>query len=352
MENLHNKSGRHYSKRRKRSLRVSSLRFGKNRKKKRVVITIFVIMALVVSFLIFRSQNTWNKFDVSQYSISSNDEETGYVFDEGILTVLLIGVDSTGVMETSATYGNQARADNIDLISFDTVNKSIKILPISRDTMTEVTKFSSKGYDVGTIKTHLGFAYSFGDGGNASSMNVCDAVSNLLYGTEVYKYITTNLDSIAYANDLIGGVTVLVPNDDLKEKYPELTAGSEVELNEENVADFLRYRDPDKDGSNIGRMERQQAFLEAYVKKLETMTEDEYKDMWDRLSSDKSKIRTNISENMFLDLIENLREYKYDPLTDNLKIEGVDSVEDGYDVFYPDEEKLQELVRNTFFKKI
>lgn len=352
MERAHKKSGRHYSKRRKRFSRAFSAKFGKNRKMKRAVIAIIVIMALVVSFLIFMSQNTWKKFDVSQYSISSNDEETGYVFNESIVNVLLIGVDSTGVMETSATYGNQARADNIDLISFDTVNKSIKILPISRDTITDVTKFSAKGYDVGTIRTHLGFAYSFGNGGNESSMNVCDAVSNLLFGTEVYKYITTNLDSIAYANDLIGGVTVLVPNDDLKAKYPELVAGSEVELTKDNVADFLRYRDPDKDGSNVGRMERQQAFLEAYVKKLETMTEEDYKDMWDRLSSDKSKIRTNISENMFLSLLEDLREYKYDPLTDNLSIEGEDMVEDGYDVFYPDEEKLRELVINAFFKKI
>ena len=343
-------------KRNKRSLKskiyhsslVRSMR--KNKRFRYSVITVVLVMVLVVAVLITKSQSEWKKYDVSASGHAKAGD--GYEYNKNISNILLIGIDSTGPMETCATYGDQARADNIDLISFNSQDKSVKIMPISRDTMTDVTKFSAKGYEVGKIKTHLGFAYSYGNGGNESSMNVCDAVSDFLYGTEVYKYVTTNLDSIGYANDLIGGVTVTVPNNDLAFRYPEMTEGNKVEMTSSNVADFLRYRNTDVDGSNTGRMERQQAFLEAYVKKLETMSKDDYKSMWKKLSSEQSKIKTNMTEKMFLGLLADLKKYKYDPNKDNLHIEGVNTVESGYDVFYPDEKKLKALVRETFFEKM
>lgn len=326
----------------------------KNAKMRRLIVAVLIVAVAGVAVLIVRNQRHNKIFDVSgfsdansSYTVTWNGHDWEY--NENINSILLIGIDSTGEMKTSDTYGEQARADNIDLISFDDVNKTVKILPISRDTMTEVPNFTSSGYETNSMRTHLGFAFSFGNGGKASSMNVCNAVSDLLYGVEVYRYVTTNIDSIGYANDLIGGVTVEVPNDDLADKYPEMTKGAKVRLTDKNVADFLRYRSTE-DGSNNGRMERQQAFLQAYIEKLKTMNEDDYVEMWNQLSSDESKIKTNMSQNMFMSLISNIRDYHYDPDTDNLKIEGTNGVENGYDVFYPDEDKLKELVVTTYFK--
>lgn len=324
----------------------------RNKKFKYAVIAVTVLMLILVALLVYKSQTEWKKLNVSGFGSDYSSEWNGYEYNKDISTVLLIGIDSTGPMETSETFGEQARADNIVLISFNNKDNNVKILPISRDTMTEVTKFTAKGYEAGKIKTHLGYAYSYGNGGNESSMNVCDAVSTLLYGTEVYKYITTNIDSIGYANELIGGVTVTVPNNDLAFRYPEMKEGSKVKMTSSNVADFLRYRNTDVEGSNAGRMERQQAFLEAYVKKLETMSKDDYKSMWNKLSTDESKIKTNMTEPMFLGMLSNLKKFKYNPDKDNLHIEGVNSVENGYDVFYPDEDKLKALVRKTFFEKL
>lgn len=325
----------------------------RNKNMKRAVIAIIIAAVAASAFLIYKSQETWDRFDVSDYSYDKTERAgSGYEYNEDIVSILLIGTDSKGTMEVSQTYGDQARADSISLVIFNTKEKTVKLLPVSRDTITDVTKYSASGYEVGSMKTHLGFAFSFGNGGHESSMNVCNAVSDMLCGAEVYRYITTNLDSIAYANDLIGGVTVTVPNNDLAGKYPEMTQGSEVTLTDENAADFLRYRDTAVDASNAGRMERQEAFLEAYVRKLETMSEDEYKDMWDRLKSDESKIKTNIKEKTLMSLIADLREYRYNPVTDNLSIEGENRVEEGYDVFYPDEAKLREMARTIFFKKL
>ncbi|MCQ2551634.1 MAG: LCP family protein [Clostridia bacterium] len=301
--------------------------------------------------MIFKSQADFNKYDVSTYITGSEDFDLeDYEYDSNIVNVLLIGIDSKGAMSTSATFGDQARADNIELISFNTHDKTVKILPISRDTMTDIMQYSASGYEMGRIKTHLGFAFTYGNGGNESSMNVCDAVSNLLYGTNVYRYVTTNIDSIGYANDLIGGVTVEVPNNDLARKYSFMTKGNKVKLDDSNVADFLRFR-LNTDGSNNGRMERQVAFLQAYVQKLETMSHDDYVSMWNKLSSDTSKIKTNMDKKMFMSLIGNLKEYTYDPDRDNLKIIGENDVEDGYDVFYPDQDALKQLVIDNYFRR-
>ena len=330
------------------------------RHNKRMRIAVYAILAvtvLAVCLLIYSNQRHQKIYDVKHSSDSDSSSYTviyngeSYEYNSKISTILLIGIDSTGKMETSTDYGEQARADNIDLIIFNREDKTVKVLPVSRDTITEVMTYSAQGYETGKTTTHLGFAFSFGNGGGASSKNTCNAVSDLLYGVSIYRYVTTNIDSIGYANQLIGGVTVTVPNNDLADKYPEMKKGAKVELTDDNVADFLRYRDTDKDASNNSRMERQQAFLTAYIDKLKTMTEDDYIDMWKQLKSDKSKISTNMSEKMFLNLIGNIKEYSYNPATDNLKIEGTDGEEDGYDVFYPDKDRLKELVINTFFKK-
>lgn len=314
------------------------------------VVALFVLIVFVVRAEISKN-NAYKVGNVEATDKSNYLEYNGgeYYYNKSVTSIALIGIDSTGELKTSSGYGDQPRADNITLVIFNRADKTIKLLPISRDTMTDVKTFSARGHETGTLYTHLGLAFTFGNGGKASSMNVCNSVSGLLYGAEVYRYVTTNIDSISYANKLIGGVTVTVPNNDLAFKYPEMTAGAKVQLTDANVADFLRYRDTAALGSNNGRMERQQAFLEAYIKKLAKLSKNDYVEMWDKLSNDKTKVRTNMTKNMFMKLIANIDKYSYNPSKDNLKIEGTNTVTDGYDAFYPDDEKLKKLVVDTFF---
>lgn len=331
----------------------------RHNKKFKILVTIVVIcMALLVAFLIYKDQMAQGAYKVAEvevgepqqsYSITYEGEE--YDFNSSIESVLLIGVDSRGKLEAQESYGVDARADNIDLIIMDRQNHSVKILPISRDTMTEITKYTVKGYESSSYVDHIGFAFSYGNGGKASCDNACDAVSNLLYGIDVRYYICTNLDSIAFANDLLGGVKVECPNNDLSGKYPEMTEGAKIKLGDSNVEDFLRYRNTDEDYSNNGRMERQQAFLDGFVEQIKGMSEEDFADMWKELKADDSNILTNVSKSHFLKLINRINEYEYDPEKSNLKIEGTDKVEDGHDVFYANEKKLKQLVVDTFYDK-
>lgn len=59
-------------------------------------------------------------------------------------------------------------------------------------------------------------------------------------------------------------MTVTVPNDSLAERYPEFREGAEATITPENAEIFLRSRDTGVSQSAITRMERQQAFLDAF----------------------------------------------------------------------------------------
>lgn len=329
-----------------------------NQKNRTIVIVCVLVVALLTAFLIWRDQRAQGVFKVNEttdveadgsYMMTYNGVE--YEYNNNIMSVLLIGIDSKGKMETTKTYGDHGRADNIELLILDRKTSKVSILPISRDTITPVHKYSMNGYDMGTEDTHLGFAYSFGDGGKGSCLNTQQAVTDLLYGVTPRYYFTTNLDSISFLNDLVGGVTVTVPNSDVAGKHEELTKGNTVKLNSGNVADFLRYRDTASDYSNNGRMERQRAFLEAVVNKLAGMSASEYEDMWKEINSKDSNILTNLSNGQFIQILDKIRDYEINPDADSLKIEGENSSEDGYDVFYPDKDQLQKLVIDTFFIK-
>lgn len=334
----------------KRSIRL-------NKKNKKAVLLCIFAAVLAAGLLIWRDQRAQSAFKVGAESTAETEKVSGtmaykgaeYELNNNIMTVMLIGIDSTGPIEAGETYGDYGRADNIDLLILNRRTGKVSILPISRDTLTPVHRYTMNGYDAGTEISHLGFAYSFGDGGELSCRNTQMAVSDLLFGVTPRYYFTTNLDSIAFLNELVGGVTVTVPNSDVAGRHPELTRGADVKLDEDNVADFLRYRDTEVSYSNNGRMERQQAFLDAVLLRLREMNTDEYEDMWKAITSDDSNILTNMTNGQFVQILDIIRKDDIDFQADLLRIEGENGIEDGYDVFYPDRDRLQELVTETFF---
>ena len=55
-----------------------------------------------------------------------------------------------------------------------------------------IRRYSRSGSDMGTYVSHLGYAYSYGDGGEVSCEDLREAVSNLLGGIPVNEYAVTN----------------------------------------------------------------------------------------------------------------------------------------------------------------
>ena len=281
-------------------------------------------------------------------TITWKDKE--YQYNSLITTVLYAGLDSTDPLKASETYSNKARADSISVVILDKKKKKMSILALNRDTMTEIRRYTRTGEDMGTYVSHLGYAYSYGDGGEVSCEDLKEAVENLL-GISIDEYAVTNQSSITSINDLVGGVTVTVPNDDLAAMYPELKKGAVVTLDDSNVKDFLQHRDTAADFSNEGRIERQQAYVTAYVDLLKNRLASEPDQLWQEIGQMNDYLQTNITKNKYLSLARLLEKVSFTD-ADYYRPTGKDSAGELHDEFYVDEDALRQLVIDLFYEEV
>lgn len=281
-------------------------------------------------------------------TITWKDKE--YQYNSLITTILYAGLDSTDPLKASETYSNKARADSISVVILDKKKKKMSILALNRDTMTEIRRYTRTGEDMGTYVSHLGYAYSYGDGGEVSCEDLKEAVENLL-GISIDEYAVTNQSSITSINDLVGGVTVTVPNDDLAAMYPELKKGVVVTLDDSNVKDFLQHRDTAADFSNEGRIERQQAYVTAYVDLLKNRLASEPDQLWQEIGQMNDYLQTSITKNKYLSLARLLEKVSFTD-ADYYRPTGKDSAGELHDEFYVDEDALRQLVIDLFYEEV
>lgn len=281
-------------------------------------------------------------------TITWKDKE--YQYNSLITTILYAGLDSTDPLKASETYSNKARADSVSVVILDKKKKKMSILALNRDTMTEIRRYTRTGEDMGTYVSHLGYAYSYGDGGEVSCEDLKEAVENLL-GISIDEYAVTNQSSITSINDLVGGVTVTVPNDDLAVMYPELKKGAVVTLDDSNVKDFLQHRDTAADFSNEGRIERQQAYVTAYVDLLKDRLASEPDQLWQEIDQMNDYLQTSITKNKYLSLARLLEKVSFTD-ADYYRPTGKDSAGELHDEFYVDEDALQQLVIDLFYEEV
>lgn len=274
-----------------------------------------------------------------------------YQYNNRVTTLLYAGLDSFDELKQTATYGDKARADSIMLIVLDEASKKMSVVAINRDTMTEVHRFSRNGGDLGTYVTHLGYAYANGDGGTASCENLKTAVSTLFNNLPIDGYMVSNQTSIVMINDLVGGVTVTVPNNDLATKYPELTEGNIVTLDESNVRAYVQQRDTAVDFSNEGRIERQKSFVLSFMDEFGAMVKEDASSVWDSLEACSDWMQTDITKNKYLSLADAFSNTNLTPDSYYI-LEGEDQLGELHDEFYYDEDALQELIIKLFYREI
>jgi LCP family protein required for cell wall assembly len=143
--------------------------------------------------------------------------------------------------------------DTMLLLRFNPQDKKLMLLSIPRDTRTYIP-----GHGV----TKINEANTYG--GPALSAK---AVSELLGGVGIDRYITINVQGVQALVEALGGVTVHVPKDmkyqdDSQRLYINLKAGRQ-HLNGDKVLQLLRYRH-DESG-DIGRIQRQQMVMRALM---------------------------------------------------------------------------------------
>lgn len=326
------------------------------RKRKSGLILVAVAGAAAIAVAgigIWKQQNN-NNIAISQdgdtiestaKEIVQNDQT--YVYNEHISNYLFLGIDNREVQDTQTGQADAGQSDSLYLISWDRVENTLTRINIPRDTITEIEVFSMNGNSMGLSEDHISLAYGYGDGKHESCKLSKEAVSRLFFDIPIQGYCSISLDALPLLTESVGEVDVVVPNDSLLKVNPDYKKGTTVTLNKDNTEQFVRYRDIETTQSALSRMERQEAFLDAFGKKVKERFKKNPLIVTELYKKLDPYMVTNISNDQFVKLMKASNEGTSDQWT--IPGEGVEG--DYYDEYHVDEEAFREKVMETFYVK-
>lgn len=274
-----------------------------------------------------------------------------YEFNKGLSTFLFIGVDSPELSHEEGAVADSGLADTILIAVLDEKEKTLKIIPIDRNSITEIEIYNSFGEMVGTSMSQIAYAYAYGDGKEQSCDRTAKIVSEYLYGTPVHAYFAMPLSVIADVNDSVGGVTVELTEDMPLyngKKTIEYKKGDTVHLRGALAESYLRARQGVGDGSNAERMSRQKNYISLLMEKAKSAFLGDVTLVVDIYNLIKEKTCTDLTESEMLYLATALGDLKIEFLS----IPGTTETDGEYDEFYADGEKLLELVLDVFYVSV
>lgn len=332
---------------------------GKKRRGRRQSRRSAILIALVIIALLFggyrlgrwletRNNKPEVRGEYQQYNVA--DEPTIAVDDatyrqrNDLTTILLIGVDRDSSADSSG-YRNGGQVDFLDLLVIDEEQRKVSQLSIDRDTMTPITVL---GNQTGVRTAQISLSHGFGDGGAQSCELTADAVSNLLLGTRIDRYVALNMDGISVLNDAVGGVTVTL-KDDFSALDPAMTPGTTLTLTGDQAEYYVRSRMDMDVGTNEARMERQREYISQLTQQLNQKVQENksfVNTIFDVLDA---YLTTDMTHATLMSTAWNIRDYVHT----QIELNGEHVVgSDGFMEFYVDEADLQRKVLELFYQKV
>ncbi len=188
------------------------------------------------------------------------------------MNVLVVGSDQRG--GKNARYGRVAgeRTDTIMLAHISPKRDNAMVVSFPRDSMVQLPACRAKQGLPGQ-RPHVGMINeSFNSGGITCTWKTVESLT----GIHIDHFVKVDFTGFKGMVDAVGGVEVCVPeaiND--KKALLHLAAGRQ-NLGGEQALGYVRARYSLGDGSDIGRIQRQQMFIASMVKKVmsgETLTD-------------------------------------------------------------------------------
>ena len=270
-----------------------------------------------------------------------------YVRRPEVETMLIIGVDKRPD-DTRTGYRDGGQADFLMVLAIDHAKKQIHQLQIDRDTMTDIIMVGVLGNITGTRVLQICLSHGFGATPEQSCGFAVKAVEHFLEDEPMQMYIVMQLDVIPVLNDLVGGVTVTIP-EDYTNVDPTMVKGATMTLTDEQVELLVRSRTNVGDGTNAARSQRQRVFLKAAVEQLKAKLNANLDfantliDAIDRISS-----WTNIQHGRLINEIN--RAYNYDILPVESLTGEYTLGSDGFMEFHADPDAVTKWLLETLYE--
>jgi LCP family protein required for cell wall assembly len=176
------------------------------------------------------------------------------------LNILVVGSD-----QRDAKYGDYAgeRTDTIMLVHLSLERNDAAVISFPRDSLVQLPACRSRGSLPGQQK-HLGMINSsLNFGGIGCTWKTIETLT----GIHIDHFVKIDFTGFMGMVDAIGGVDLCIP-EPIRDKYVQLNlpAGWQT-LQGEQALGYVRARHSLGDGSDIGRIQRQQDFIAAMAKK-------------------------------------------------------------------------------------
>lgn len=263
---------------------------------------------------------------------------------QDITTVLIMGIDREGPVAHSDNYTNKGASDLNMIVIFDETNKVCDLLNLNRDTMLEMPVLGIGGKQAGTLFGQLALAHTYGSGLDDSCRNTVQAISDFLHGIQIDYYVAMNMDTVAILNDSVGGVTVEV-TEDFSHVDPTIGRGV-VTLKGDQALNYVRTRKGLGDQLNLSRIERHEKYMSAFLSAFRAKYESDPGVVLRTYEEVLPYLVTNCSANAISGMMDRFSDYE---IREVVSPEGKNVMGEEYYEFYPDEEKLDELILRLFY---
>lgn len=324
------------------------------KKKNAIVFIIGIVVILAISAVAFAMKNNSKEEKNKNTSSELQQESESYISYNGqkyqhndhLRTYLYMGIDKDGPATEAEDSISGGQSDAMFLIVVDSEKKTISVLSINRNTMTDVDVYDKDGNFVDTRELQICLQHGFGDGMRTSCQRSVDAVSNLLYGEPISGYIAMNMDAMPMMNDSVGGVTVEVLDDlTSPSRNVSLHKGETVTLNGDEAYVYLRSRDINEFDSATERLNRQMQYIQALVKQAKSKDTATLVSAYDAITD---YIVTNVD---VPNLVNKLTTYEFDD-SRMYTIPGETQMGEQYEEYHVDEDALYQLVLDVFYKPV
>lgn len=288
--------------------------------------------------------------DLSQDMVTWNGKT--YRRNTYIHTILCLGIDRTDDMVGTREPGEAGQSDGIYLIAQDTVRNQIKILMIPRDTMTRIVITDKNNQELGTRVDHLNIAYGYGDGEKLSCDLAKRAVTNLLQGIPIDRYMAVDIVVLSKLNDAVGGVTVTIPTDGMEKRDPAFVKGTQVTLHGDQAEAFIRYRDIERDNSALFRMNQHKEYMEQFFKAVKQKSKEDSQIVTNMFDMIQDYMQTDMPKNEYMKIAIDVLE-SGNLGDDNFRmIPGVGTATDTYDEFHANIQQMIPILLQMFYREV
>lgn len=274
-----------------------------------------------------------------------------YVYNENIVSVLCMGMDENRLSDGSG-YGKNGQADAIFLACLDTKTGSVKVLPISRETMVEINETTVQGQEGDIVTEQICLAYAYGNDAISGSKNMALSVQRLLYGIAPDATVVMDQDGIGKLSGLLGGVQVTC-DEDLSGSGAVYKKGKSYVLKGKALRNYIQLRGGDLAG-NQRRMEREKAVLRALVSATAKKVSDNPASLLTLYNKMSPYFSTSLTFNEITYLSSRCLTTDLGSNFEYLSIKGElrEGKETLYAEFYPDEASVYEAVLSLFYTPI